>query len=137
MANRLYNQFQFSHEKMPVTLYGRFLVGSTGAVSGVKGTGIASVTRNSAGNYTVAFVDGFDMLLASRFQCAKADASNVGNIQVWGTVATLRADVKTNKAITFQCLDFAGSAVDPASGHEVAMEFVFRNSSSVAPDAMA
>jgi hypothetical protein len=138
MANRLYNQFQFSHEKMVTTLYGKLIVGTTGAVTTVKGTGIKGIVRNSTGNYTVTFVDKFAMFLTARFQMAHSSASAVGAIQIFETVSTLHTDVAyTNGTLVFQCLDFAGSAVDPESGSEVILEFVFRNSSAAAPDAVA
>lgn len=61
MANRSFNQFQYSLHKMPVAIDCNFLVGATGAVTAgsVKGSGVYAVTRLAAGIYKVQFQDSF------------------------------------------------------------------------------
>lgn len=66
MANRLYrseyvNSFQTNG---PVFLEGRFTIGASGAVSGLQGAGIASVTKlTPAGTYLIKLEDSYNRLL--------------------------------------------------------------------------
>ena len=58
MANRIFNQFQLSLVRNRVSLFAAIPIGATGAVQPlvqVQNLGIASVVRNSVGNYTITF----------------------------------------------------------------------------------
>lgn len=58
MANRMFNQFQLSLVRNRVSLFATIPIGATGAVQPlvqVDNLGIASVVRNSTGNYTITF----------------------------------------------------------------------------------
>lgn len=133
MANRLYNQFQYSLDKNVVSTFGSFTAtASTGAVASgsVKGLGVSSVTKEStAGQYTIAFADKFSRFLVGNFMTITAAASNVGGIQVLATLASYQSDIATNKAITIQLVDFAGSAVNVSADTIIRFEIKWRNSS--------
>lgn len=59
MANRRFYQFLFSLNPAMTFLEGNFVVGSTGAVSILKGSGIQSVTRLGVGTYQITLSDSY------------------------------------------------------------------------------
>lgn len=112
-----------------VKLFGSVVIGSSGAVTSFQGGGIASVVKEStAGQYTITLSDRFAFFLMGHFRTVGASALAVAAIQVLETPATFQADIKSDGAITIQCLDFAGAAVNPASGAELMFELVMRQS---------
>jgi hypothetical protein len=134
MANRRYrSQFRFSMHKDPVDIFARVSFGAAGAptLDSANSPGIVSVTRNSAGNYTFVFgtnsqiaLDSYNYLLnvEARFVSSAAPASpgmfvSNNSISIPGTAS-----------ITLQ-FNAAGVATDPASGEQVLLDFILRNSS--------
>lgn len=92
--------------------------------------GVVSITRNSAGNYTVVFgtkvgmLDPYSYLLMVKQIFINASAPAAPQLYVV-------ADNSANPAQASITIQFAnaGVATDPASGEQVKMEFTFRNSS--------
>lgn len=132
MSNRWYKQFQYTLEQDTVTLFGNAVIsGSTGsvAVSDTFGGGIASVTKEStAGQYTVKLTDSFSRLLAADARVVSASISGVANVQLLASPATLQASFKTSRSLTFQCVDYAGAAVNPPDGALLTLRLVLRRS---------
>jgi len=65
MANRRFtSQFNYNFHVMPVMLDCNIAIGATGAVGTVKGPGITSVTRLSAGRYQIKLMDNYKQLYA-------------------------------------------------------------------------
>ena len=62
MANRAFVQGKGFLEKGMCTLYCNVVLGATGAVTSFTGQGVKSVTRNSAGNYTVVMQDNYVLI---------------------------------------------------------------------------
>ena len=130
MSNRLLNQFQYTYEKDTVTIYGSVSVGASGAVSAIQGGGIAAAAKEStAGQYTITMSDKFSRLLDFSAQIVDDANSAVAHIQLKQAPETLQADVKGDKQILIQCLDYAGSAANPADGSAIFLKIVMRNSS--------
>jgi hypothetical protein len=125
MASRIFDKVM-ALQKQVVILEGRFAVGSTGAVSGLKGSGIKSVTRTGTGAYEIVLDDRFDRFLGINFQVAHATASGVATVML--TDVSPDGNVQAGAALPVLCLDFAGSAADPASGSVVFFNIVVRNS---------
>lgn len=130
MANRWFNQFAYSLEKAKVFLYLKAAIGSTGAVTidATGSKGITSITRNSAGRYTVVFQDTYVSFLGMMPTVVESAATpTVCSVAVVSeTVATA-----ATKNLVFQCADFAGAAVDPASGSSFKFSFMLSNSSAI------
>lgn len=63
MANRWFQQFFYSLNHSPVFLEGNAVIGSTGAVGTVKGSGLKSVTRLGVGTYRLLPEDGYPRYL--------------------------------------------------------------------------
>lgn len=113
-----------------VNLFGSVVIGASGAVTSFQGGGISSIVKEStAGQYTITLSDRFAFFLMAKFAVVGASALAVAQVQVLETPATFQASIKSDGAITIQCLDFAGAAVNPASGAEIMVEMIMRQSS--------
>ncbi len=112
-----------------VKLFGSVVIGASGAVTSFQGGGILSVAKEStAGQYTITLSDRFAAFLMAKFAVVGASALAVAQVQVLETPSTFQASIKSDGAITIQCLDFAGAAVNPASGAEIMFNFTMRQS---------
>lgn len=130
MANKYLNQFQYTYEKDTVSIFGSAVIGASGAVSAAKGGGIASVVKEStAGQYTITLTDRFSRFLGIDAAVTDDAISAVARVQVLMDPATLQASIKANGEIVVQCVDFAGAAVNPASGSSLSFRITMRNSS--------
>ena len=69
MANRNFKNQSFFLEQDTVRLFGRCAIGAAGAVSSIEGTGISTITKESAtGAYSVTLEDPYNKFLAGRVQ---------------------------------------------------------------------
>lgn len=134
MANRRYrSQFRFSMHKDPTDIFAHVTFGSSGAptLDTANSPGVVSVTRNSTGTYTFVFgtntqlaLDTYNYLLSvTKTQIAASGAAapdmcvTANNISTVGT-ASIQIQFSSG-----------GVATDPASGEQVLLDFIFRNSS--------
>lgn len=136
MGNRYMNQFQYTLESDSVTLYGGVNISTTGSVGSVYGLGIASVTLTGTGTYDVVLSDKWSQLLDWDFKTFDDANSTCAKIQLVQDPASLQTDFKSDKTLTIRCLDFAGSAVAPASGSQIKIKVIARYS-SYGPDDQA
>jgi hypothetical protein len=126
MASRIFDKVM-ALQKQVVILEGRFAVGSAGAVSGLKGAGIKSVTKESGtGVYSIVLDDQFNRFLGINFTVAHASASGIAKVEM--TDVSPDGNVQAGAAIPVVCLDFAGSAANPADGSVVFFTIILRNS---------
>lgn len=128
MANRRMYQFAGNNVAGVSRIFAKVAVGASGAptltTSGVSGNNsyITSITRNSAGDYTIALADAWNALLdiVVRFQSAT------------GIPAAPAVGIKTN-AVTTKSLGFVcstgGVATDPANGETMFIHITLKNSS--------
>lgn len=130
MANRTYNQAQYTAERAPVTLYATIAIGAAGAVSAKKGYGIKSVTKEAtAGQYTIVLEDKFSRALAVQGQVVHSAISAVQSIQVLETPADLQTDVASGTGFRIQLVNASGAAANAESGAQVFLQVVASNSS--------
>lgn len=133
MANRYGKQFSYTLENDVWTLYGRFVVGATGAVTSgtVKGGGISTIVRNDVGEYTITLTDKWNCMLEFNAWIVSASGnSGVATVEAFNaTPANFQSDFRTNGSFKVQCLDFANAAVDPANTDYFYFKIVVRNSS--------
>jgi hypothetical protein len=122
MANRSFNRKQ-SLEKEVKELYCKISIGSSGAPTLVSGSsyGMASITRNSAGDYTLVLQDNYVSL---KFVEAIFLSSTAQDIRVQLKSET----VSTTKQINFMTLTGA-SATDPSSGQVLLLKIEVKNTS--------
>jgi hypothetical protein len=129
MANRSFHKPLGALEIDVATLYGTVTFGATGAVSASTGKGITSVTRNSAGKYTVLLADTYNALLWA--DGIILDTVNSDPVTV-GVVPRLYSQAVNNATptVVFQFYDVSGGEVaDPASGAVLYYKIEMRNSS--------
>jgi hypothetical protein len=93
MANRFFQQFFFSLNHAPVFLEGSVVIGATGAVGTVKGSGLLGVTRLAAGVYQLQFEDAYNRYLGGTagFVSPVTGASVPGGSFVAGTLYYITA----------------------------------------------
>lgn len=129
MANRYYNQFQYTAERAPVTLYATLQAGAAGAVAAKKGYGIKSITKVAGdGKYEIVLEDKFTRCIGLDLKVVHSAISAVTVAQILMTPANLQAAVAAGTAVTIQCVDKDGAAVNPESGAQVFIQLVLVNS---------
>jgi hypothetical protein len=145
MADRDMSNKIFSFDKMRKFLSMKVAVGATGALTldAAKSKGIASVTRNSAGNWTVqfgyiangnTFQDRYNRLVGVR---AIYDTSGVGantpRVALYGCDVVSDTTGTDGKLVLLHtgptaAGNTAATAVDPANGEVVKLVFEFADS---------
>ena len=124
MANRTFNRRQ-ALEKEIKDLYANISIGGTGAPTLNKVAGIKSVTRNSAGDYTIVLEDRYVALKFFKAIHIKSSAENLTFQVKAHNVASASAP-----SIEFLCLT-AGTPTDPASGDVLLIKIEVKNTSAV------
>jgi hypothetical protein len=144
MSNRRYEQFQLSLEKKVVNLFAKVTFGASGAPTLVTSLqigsltrqlskGIASITRNSAGNYTIIFgipagalqaamTDNYYFLLGADANFLDTAAPAAPNFRITN-------DNSSAGNLIVQFSNSAGTATDPGTGEAVLLNFTLSNSS--------
>lgn len=114
MANRRFVQFRNSLEKKVVDLFFQVTIAAAGAPTLVMAAskGIASIARNSAGQYTVTLSDAYVGLLD--MDITDLNAAGIPVSPNMGIISDA-VNVKGGGTVVFQ-LSAAGTATDPASG---------------------
>lgn len=130
MANFNYrSQFAYSFAGQRVTLFAKVSIGASGAptLQSATGMGIASIVRNSAGNYSIAFTNTFFSLLqivSSSLSGSSAPAAPLLDI-VADSVAVQAAPL-----VQIQYRNLSGAATDPASGEVLYISIDLNRSST-------
>lgn len=122
MANRNFQRRQ-ALEKEVKDLYAKVTIGSSGAPTLVSPIGIASIARNSAGNYTLTLQDKYMSLKFFRVTFLDDDAQDM-NAQV------AAEDVASAKTVQFVCRTGA-TATDPQSGQTLLIKLELKNTTAV------
>ena len=135
MANRSFQRLQALDKEIKI-IHGQFAVGGSGAptLSVSKSVGVKSVTRNSAGDYSVVLgvpsgdTDKYSHFFGGYFDIQKSTA--LGGTS-GGMAFQLKAapTVSTDGTVNFIALDKDGAAAEIGSGETVHFMFVLKNSS--------
>lgn len=127
LKQHVYSRDTMVLERDVVHLYVDVVVGASGAVTSAKGGALLSVTKlATAGQYSVLLDAGFQKLLHVSAQMLGASASGVSSIDVLQAPATVVTNLKTGAALVIQCYDYAGAAVNPASGSVIKLKLEVR-----------
>lgn len=128
MANPIYltNQFHYSHAQ-PESLYASISIGASGAPTIVSGTGmgISSVTRTSAGHYSIALSHAYQGLLGVR-HVINSGGSAPASPSLYVQTNSVKVSTAPLVAVVFNA---AGTPTDPASGEIIMLEVVLQKSS--------
>lgn len=129
-SSRNYYKNPYTLEVDTVTLFIAVAIGSSGAVSSVKGAGVTGVTKQAtAGQYEIALDDQFARFFHVHVVGVDDAPVTFAQAQVLEDPATFQADVKADGKFKIQLLDFAGAAVNAASGTTLLIEIKLRQSS--------
>lgn len=120
MANRSFNRRQ-ALEKEVKDLYAAVSIGASGAPTLTSRTGIASITRTSAGLYQLTLQDEYSSLKYFEAVLLDPDGEDI-NVQVKAE------DVDGAKTIDFFTLTGA-SATDPSNGAKLLIKIEVKNTS--------
>jgi len=135
MANRSFNRLQALDKEIKI-IHGQFAVGTTGAptLSESKSVGVKSITRNSAGDYSLVLgvpsgdTDKYSHFFGAYFDIQKGSAigSTAGgaSFQLKGAPT-----VSTNGTVNFIALNSSGAAAEIGNGETVHFMIVVKNSS--------
>ena len=122
MANRNYNRKQ-ALEREVKEIYAEVAIAGSGAPTLTRGTGVASVTRDSAGVYVLTLQDKYTRLMHASVTQLVAAAQDL-NTQLEAE------DVASAKTVTFRCVE-AGVETDPDSGSVLYVSLQLKNSSVI------
>jgi hypothetical protein len=128
MANRRFrSQFRFGMEAMVVELFANVSIGASGAptLNQSASKGVASVVRDSAGQYTVTLQDKYNSLLHLEVaQQTGTSAAAAPNVVIEANT------VSSDKKFTIQMRASDNStATDPANGSSLLLKITLSNSS--------
>lgn len=130
MANRNFrSQFSYSWAAQAVTLRLHVDIGGTGAPTLTSGTGmgVTSITRNSAGDYSILLANNYSVLMGCQVMFhsgASAPTAPLVNIESQA-VSNLAAPI-----LRLQCRNLSGVETDPASGEAMYIQITLNNSPS-------
>lgn len=127
MANRRLYQFTYSSQANPTQVWLKITFGSSGAPTLAANPYVASVTRNSAGDYTIVFSDVWNALLGASVVFNSGSSLPAAPVMSIKSNAVATAASKSIEVV-FECLD-TPAATDPASGEIAYICFVLKNSS--------
>lgn len=128
-SSRNYYKNPYTLEVDTVTMFLAIVIGAAGAVTSISGGGISGVTKEAAaGQYSIALEDKFARLLHAHVMGVDDAALTFAQAQIFENPATLQADVKADGVFKIQLLDFAGVAVNAASGTTLLVEIKMRQS---------
>ena len=134
MANRSFQRLQALDKEIKI-IHGQFAVGTTGAptLSESKSVGVKSITRNSAGDYSLVLgAVGGDSDLYSHFFGAYFDIQKSTAIGSTAGGASFQLKgaptVSTNGTVNFIALNSSGAAAEIGSGETVHFMIVLKNS---------
>lgn len=118
------SQFKYSFAAKPVSLIMQVNFGASGAPTIVSGTGmgIASIVRNSAGDYTISLGRAYGALMGLHKTNISSSAPAAPSMYV---KSNLVASAGTIEIV----MNSAGTATDPASGESALLEIVLNDSS--------
>lgn len=119
-------QFRYSYERDLADIQAKITIGAAGAPTLTLAKGIASMTRNSAGNYTIVLQERFYLLTdmkVSFLSGASAPAAPLVNL----------VSEQVNNAspsLIIQCRDVAAAAADPAAAEVMLLHIQCRSAST-------
>lgn len=122
MANRNFKRKQALESEIK-EIYAEVAIAGSGAPTLTRGTGVASVTRDSAGVYIVTLQDKYSRLMHVSVAQVVAAAEDLG-FQVEAH------DVTSAKTVTIRCVA-AGVETDPSSGSSLLISLQLKNTSVI------
>lgn len=110
---------RYAMEMAPVTLYGSMVIGASGAVAGISGGGIKSITKlTDAGAYEIELDTASARFLNFEwgFVTTATNGSGVAMVEINEIPSTFQSVLKSSKKFKVQMRDIAGAKVNAAAG---------------------
>lgn len=130
MSNKMGFQFRYSYERDIYEIFMKVNIGASGAptIPTSSAKGVTSITRNSAGLYTIVLQQTYNRLLDVNVQSISGSSAQAAPMVtvVSETVATAATK---NIVLQFRAIDNS-TATDPASGEVLLIRFALRNAST-------
>jgi hypothetical protein len=129
MTNKTAFQFRYSYERDITDIYLKVSIGAAGAPTIASGNakGVQSITRNSAGNYTILLQQPYNRLLDVASQCISGASPQAAPMCTVVSEAVATASAPTVR-LQYRAIDNV-TATDPASGEVLLLHIAVRNSS--------
>jgi hypothetical protein len=127
MSNAQLFQFRYSKERDLVDLQFKVSVGASGAPTVVNGKGLLSITRNSAGNYTLVLRDRYFLFMDSHVMFISGSSAPAAPLV---NLVSEQVNNASSPQVIMQCRDIAAAAADPASGEVMLIKIKCRNAST-------
>lgn len=128
MANRNLFQFQYSYQRDLVHIFAQVSFAAAGAPTLVSGKGVASITRNSAGLYTIQLQDSFAGVMQIDHKPLLAAGAPAAPLMVIRSVSNINDLSAPSVQVGFT--DETGVATDPASGEQVLIHITLKNTTA-------
>ena len=129
MAARNFQSRVFTLNHDMVIIEGNVVIGGTGAVGTIKGSGVKNVIRNSLGNYTIVLEDTYQRYLGGFIGMIHTGTNGSGISSVEVADYAVNAGVQAGTGIIVQCFDGANAKADPIAGSVMGFFCFLRNSS--------
>jgi len=111
-------------EKAVVDLYMKVAIGAAGAPTISRAKGVTSITRNSAGKYTIVLQDNYYAFLMASGACLTAGIPAAPTFSVF-------SEAVASGSLVVQFSDAAGAAADPGNGEVVVLQITLSNSGAL------
>jgi hypothetical protein len=125
--NRRLFQFRYSFERDVAEYFLKVTIGAAGAPTLTEAKGVASITRNSAGNYTILLQDSSNLLLDVNSQSISGSSPQAAPIST--VVSEAVATTTPTVILQYYAIDNA-TATDPANGEVLLIKIAVRNAST-------
>lgn len=129
MANKMAFQFRYSYERDVTDIMLKVNIGASGAPTIASGNakGVTSITRNSAGNYTILLQQPYNRLLDCSSQSISGSSAQAAPMCTIVSEAVATAAAPTVR-LQYRAIDNS-TATDPANGEVLLIHITVRNSS--------
>jgi hypothetical protein len=127
MANGYYNQFHYSPVPMLTAIFAKVSFAALGAPTLVTANGaskgVASISRNGAGDYSITLSETFPLLkgINASFVASSGAAAPIVSVKSDGVASTKVLRILTQSG---------GINADPANGEVLLLEIMLKNSSA-------
>ena len=128
MAKRRLFQYQYSFQRDLVHIFADVTFGSSGAPTLVSGKGISSITRLSAGKFQIQLQDPFAGVMMVSKVNKMASGAPASPVMVLNDVSNISQLTGGLIVLTFETS--GGTATDPASGEEILMHIILKNTTA-------
>lgn len=128
MANSNLFQFRQSYQRNLVDIFAQISFAALGVPTLVAGKGVSSIERVSAGLFNIHLREPFGGVMHVQQMPLLASGAPAAAQMVVRSVSNI--NTLSDPQIQVEFLDAAGAAIDPASGEQVLMQIILKNTTA-------